>query len=222
MTNFAHRFRGLTPTTHISLTVLLFSISFAWLLPPAYGKENGPVEWLQVVVLGLTALVSISALLQTNLAPARRRLFALTSVIWLLSIARELSWGRTFYTTSTGGIPSLKSLWYGPYVYPSIAVIVFAAFGYFFANGIHKELILWLKQGILPLLDFGIVGAAMFIADMIEHHSGGMFGARTELFEELWELGAYCAVLSFMINVVWSKQFQTDQPTLPRGKDKAI
>ena len=164
-----------------------------------------------------TVLVSISALFQTGLAPSRRKLFALTGVIWLLSIARELSWGRAFYT----GIPPLKALWFGPYVYPSIAVIVLGSIVYFFAKGLHKELVLWLKQGILPLLDLVIVAVAMFIADMIEHHSSGLFGARTQLFEELGGLGAYCAVLGFMINVVFNKQFRTDQP-LSIVKNKAM
>lgn len=207
----AHRFRWITPTSCLCFAVFLVSISLGWLLPAEYGRENGPVEWLQVVVLGVAALVSISALFQIDLPPARRQLFALTSVLWLLNIARELSWGRVFYPNDTGGLLRLKDIWFGPYVYPTIAFIFFAALGYFFAKGLHKELVLWLKQGIFPILDVIILVIAAITADMIEHHSNDLFGVRAELFEELGELSTYVAVLSFMVNVVLNKQFRSNQ-----------
>lgn len=207
-----HRFRWITPSSCLCLSIFLFSIGLGWLLPAEYGRENGPVEWLQVVMLGAAAIVSISALFQTDLSPARRRLFALTSVLWLMGIARELSWGRVFYPNDTGGFLRLKDIWFGPYVYPTIAVIFIASLGYFFAKGLHKELVHWLKQGTLPALDVVILIVAAVTTDIIEHHSGGLFGIKTELFEELAELGTYFAVLSFMINVVLHKQFRIDQP----------
>lgn len=198
-----------TPTspTSVSLTVFTLSAVLGWMLPPNYGKENGPVEWLQVVVLGLAAVVAVSALFQSSLLPARRKLYALTSIVWLFAIAREVSWGRTFYMTSTGSIPPLKALWFGPLVYPAIGVIVITACGYFFTQGLHKELISWLKYDTIPVLDIVIVIAAIFIADLIEHHSMGLFGQRTILFEELGELVSYCGILSFMTNIVYNKRF---------------
>ncbi|CVK19919.1 hypothetical protein [Sporomusa sphaeroides] len=207
-----HRFRWVTPASCLCLAVFLVSISLGWLLPAEYGNENGPIEWLQVVVLGVAALVSISALFQTGLSPTRRRLFAWTSILWLLNIARELSWGRVFYPNGTGGFLRLKDIWFGPYVYPTIAIILVAAFGYFFAKGLHRELVPWLKQGILPALDFVILLVAAVTADIIEHHSSGLFGAKIELFEELGELAAYVAILCFMIDVVLNKQFRHNQP----------
>lgn len=205
-----HRFRWITPASCLCLAVFLVSISLGWLLPPEYGSENGPIEWLQIVVLGGAALVSLSALLQTGLSPARRRLFAWTSILWLLNIARELSWGRVFYPNGTGGFLRLKELWFGPCVYPTIAVILLAALGYFFAKGLHRELVLWLEQGILPALDFVILLAAAVTTDIIEHHSGNLLGAKIELFEELGELAAYFAVLCFMVNVVLNKQLRSN------------
>lgn len=206
------RFRWITPASCLCLAVFLVSISLGWLLPAEYGQENGPVEWLQVVVLGIAALVAISALFQTGLSPARRRLFAWTSILWLLNIARELSWGRVFYPNGTGGFLRLKDIWFGPYVYPTIAIILVAALGYFFAKGLHKELVLWLKQGILPALDFVTFIIAAATADIIEHHSGDLFAAKIELFEELGEFAAYFAILCFMINVVFNKQLRHNQP----------
>lgn len=207
-----HRFRWVTPASCLCLAVFLVSISLGWLLPAEYGSENGPVEWLQIVVLGIAALVSISALFQTGLSPARRQLFAWTTILWLLNIARELSWGRVFYPNGAGGFLRLKDIWFGPYVYPTIAVILITALGYFFAKGLHRELLLWLKQGILPALDFIILIIAAVTADIIEHHSGDLLGAKIELFEELGELAAYVAVLCFMVNVVLNKQFRSNQP----------
>ncbi|SMC39109.1 hypothetical protein [Sporomusa malonica] len=196
-----------TSPTSVCLTVFALSAALGWMLPPDYGKENGPVELLQVVVLGLAAAVAVSALFQSNLPPSRRKLYALSSIIWLIAIARELSWGRTFYVTSSGSIPPLKTLWFGPLVYPTIGVIVIIAFGYFFTQGLHKELFSWLKYDTIPVLDIVIVIAAIFIADMIEHHSLGLFGQRTTLLEELGELVSYCGILSFMINIIYNKRF---------------
>ena len=215
-----HRFRWLTPASCLCLAVFLISISLGWLLPAEYGIENGPIEWLQVVVLGAAALVSLSALSQTGLSPARRRLFAWTSILWLLNIARELSWGRVFYPNGAGGFLQLKDIWFGPYVYPTLAIILVAVLGYFFAKGLHKELVLWLKQGILPALDFVILIVAAVTVDLIEHHSSNLFGIRGELFEELGELAAYFAILCFMINVVLNKQLRSNLPlyVFKRGK----
>ena len=202
----------LTPTSYFCLALFLFSICFGWLLPSEYGKENGPVEWLQVVVLGIAALVALSAQFQTNLASSRRKLIASSSIFLVLAMLRELSWGRVFYMNNTGHIPPLKSLWFGSYVYPSIIFIVIAFFVYSFSQGLHKELLNWLKHDRIPVLDIVIIIAAIFIADIVEHHSTGLFGKRTELFEELFELVSYTGVLSFMINAVYNKKVHSDEP----------
>lgn len=197
-----------TPSSCFSLAILLFAICFGWLLPPSYGQENGPVEWLQVIILGLSAVVAISALFQTHLSPSRRKLFALSSVGLLLAIARELSWGRVFYMNGAGQIPPLRVLWFGPYVYPFIAFVIVIAVGYFYLHGLHKELTNWLKMTPIPLFDVLIIIIAMLVADIVEHHSFGLFGVRTEVFEELGELISYAGVLSFMSNIVFSKRFR--------------
>ncbi|MBP2636898.1 MAG: hypothetical protein H6Q72_2805 [Firmicutes bacterium] len=183
----------LTPTSYFCLALFLFSICFGWLLPSEYGKENGPVEWLQVVVLGIAALVALSAQFQTNLASSRRKLIASSSIFLVLAMLRELSWGRVFYMNN-------------------IIFIVIAFFVYSFSQGLHKELLNWLKHDRIPVLDIVIIIAAIFIADIVEHHSTGLFGKRTELFEELFELVSYTGVLSFMINAVYNKKVHSDEP----------
>ena len=130
----SHLDYSLTLISWFSLSVLFLALCFGWLLPQSYGQENGPEEFLQAVILGLAALVAISALFQTHLSSARRKLFALSSVGLLIVIARELSWGRVFYMDSTGRIPPLKTLWFGPYIYPGVALIVIIALGYFFSQ----------------------------------------------------------------------------------------
>lgn len=200
-----------TLTSCFSLALLLFTVCFGWLLPISYGQENGPVEWLQVVVLGLAALVALSAPFQNHLSPARRKLFALSSIGLLLAIARELSWGRALYMDSTRHIPSLKALWFGPYVYPGIALVAIAACGYFFSQGLHKELIDWLKYDRIPVFDLIMILGAILAADMVEHHSAGFFGDKAQVFEELGELISYTGILSFMINIVFNQQFHADK-----------
>ena len=197
----------LTAASWLPASLLIFSLCFAWLLPPSYGQENGPIENTQVVVLALAALVAVSALLQKRLTPPRRKLYALAGLGVLLAIARELSWGRVFYMDKAGNIPPLRALWFGPYVFPVVTVLVIASLGYFVAQGLHKELVAWLKHDRFPLLDILFIIGAIIIADIFEHHSYGLLGDRTEVFEELWELVSYTGVLSFLINIVFNKQF---------------
>ncbi|SDD78403.1 hypothetical protein [Sporomusa acidovorans] len=211
MEKWRHRCCGFTPATVLSLAALLFAVSFGWQLPPEYGTENGPLEFFQVGIFVVTAVVAVSALWQTKLSPDRRRLFALTSVVWLMCAARELSWGRVFYAVGPDKIPPLKTLWFGPYVYPVIAVILLSAGTYFLATGLHKELWRWLKQENLPALDFCLFVVFLVLADLFEHHSHGLLGAKNELFEELAELISYVSCLSFMINVIYNKRFRANQ-----------
>lgn len=214
MSNTATRLHWLpTPSSYVSLLILLITITIGWLLPPSYGDENGLVEWTQVGVLSLAALIGLFAFWQTRLAAPRRKLYTLSSVGILLAVARELSWGRDFYMTNSGYIPPLRQLWYGAYVYPAIALVLIGAISYFFWQGLHKEFIGWLRQDTLPAFDLAIVLIAIIIADTVEHHSFGFFGARTELFEELWELASYTGVLSFMINIVFNTKFSPQTKT---------
>jgi hypothetical protein len=199
-----------TPATGLSIAVIIFTICFSWLLPPSYGQENGPVENLQVVVVGLAALVAFRSLFETHLRPERRQLYALAGVFLLLAIGRELSWGRAFYMDNAGNIPPLKTLWFGPAVYPVIGVIIIGALVYLVAKGLHRELLSWLKHGSFPMLDLILVIMGMLVADIIEHHSFNLFGNRLALLEELCELVGYTAVLSFMINIVFSKHYRDD------------
>ncbi len=209
MFQFKKRFLWrMTPATALSLAVIIFTICFGWLLPPSFGKENGPVENLQVVVLGFAALIAFSALFQTSLSIQRRKLYALSGVFLLLAIARELSWGRAFYMDSVGNIPPLKALWFGPAVYPALGVVLLGSIGYFFAKGLHKELLFWFKQGNFPMLDLVLVVVGMITADTIEHHSLNLFGDKVEVFEELFELAGYTAVLSFLVNAVFNEKFR--------------
>lgn len=194
-----------TRVSYLSVAVLLFTAMFGWLLPPGYGKENGPVEWLQVVVLSVTALLALSALYQTQLPLARRKLIASGSVVLLLAVARELSWGRVFYMTSTGSIPPLKTLWFGAYVFPLIGVVFTVFLGCFFTQGLHQELRNWFKTARIPVFELIMILGAIVAADLIEHHSAGLFGKRTELFEELNELVSYTGVLCFVIRTVFGK-----------------
>lgn len=197
----------ITPATGLNLAVMLVMLCFSWLLPANYGEENGPVEYLQLVVLGIAALVSFRSLFEPRLLPKRRQLIALAGVFLLVAIARELSWGRVFYMDSSGYIPPLKALWYGPAVYPVLSILIISSLFYLCSRGLHCELATWLKQDSLPLLDLVLVLTGMLVATAIEHHSAGLLGSRTELFEELFELAAYCSVLTFMLNIVYNSSF---------------
>ncbi|QDR82036.1 hypothetical protein [Sporomusa termitida] len=199
----------ITPATALSLAVMLFAVCFGWLLPPEYGQENGAVENLQILVLSLAAGIAFSVCFTLQLRQQRRKLYALSGVFLLLAIARELSWGRVFYMDNAGNIPPLKALWYGPAVYPVVAILITGVLIYFFTSGLHKELISWLKKDNLPLLDLVFMITGILAADFIEHHTAGLLGNRTVVFEELFELAAYCSVLAFMVNIVFNSKFHS-------------
>ena len=61
--------------------------------------------------------------------------------IWLILLLRELSWGKVFYIKEIGyhgpEFYSLKELWYGPYVYPILAISSILII-FFFCKSIYK------------------------------------------------------------------------------------
>ena len=202
----------LTPATRVLLLLFLAVIPLGLTLPPAWGKENGPVEWAQVVILAAGCLIAVAAYFRGIGSKAAGRLFLSSVPFWLILIARELSWGRVFYPTGRGGFLPLSQLWYGAYVYPGITAAVLFTLAYVVIHDLHKKALFRLKNGGLPLLDAVVFLATALGADLAEHRLATVIGGRSVLFEELAETVAYFALVSIMVNMGFFAEFQ------PRAK----
>lgn len=86
--------KQLTPRNYFSIILLLLVFPLAQVLPPQAGWENGVIENAQVVLLGLSFLSSIE--LGYYYFGSKAYVFAF---LFLLMMARELSWGRVFFPT---------------------------------------------------------------------------------------------------------------------------
>jgi hypothetical protein len=170
---------------------------FAFILTPftpvSWAVENGPIEWLQVVVLGgiwfLAVTFSFSATRNS------RKLFLWSVPLWLLMIGRELSWGRVFLHNADGKMPKMSELWYGQYVEQAIFIVMIIILGELFKHGLFAEVRKRIREGRVPLVDIAIVVVGAVIASLIEHYGAGLLGDRESVFEEVAELATYSVLL---------------------------
>lgn len=90
-------------------------------VPVSLAEENGVLELMQVGVLAVGAVVCAQKLQQ---AEGRYRCLWMAGILLCLLLAgRELSWGRVFFPVmENGNFPPVKSLPYGPVVYPLVGL----------------------------------------------------------------------------------------------------
>lgn len=112
------------------LTGILLSYFINLFLPISWGWENGPLEWLQVVILTAGLVLNCKWWHNAKVRHHEYTRFLLwTNPLWLLMIGRELSWGRVFYPNGFDAVngPSfvaLAELPYGAIVNPMLAVVI--------------------------------------------------------------------------------------------------
>ena len=108
---------------------VLLSYPISHYLPLMWGWENSLLEWLQVAILALGLVLNYrwwqQAKADNNLS--NTRFLACATLLWLLMIGREISWGRVFYPSGFDVVngPSFLTLTqvpYGSLVYPVLAV----------------------------------------------------------------------------------------------------
>jgi hypothetical protein len=193
----------------VSLVVLFILILPLTLwLPAELAAENGPIEWLQVMVLAIGCIAAIGGFLYGCGRFATRSLFLCSTPVWLILIGRELSWGRVFFPNGNGGYLSLKALWYGAYVYPTIAIAVIVTFVYMIKNGLHTELLFFLEESRWPAIDCLVLLVTVAMAHIGEHYAGAWMGAQHILLEELAETVMYYSLVTITINLGFYAEFQ--------------
>ncbi|MBP2655438.1 MAG: hypothetical protein H6Q73_3007 [Firmicutes bacterium] len=211
------RFLMMTPCAWMALIIAGCAIFGAVELPPYWGCENGPIELLQLVILGCCCVVALLVVNFGVVTKDYKKLFLWSIPIWVLLIGREISWGRDLYINSAGEMPRLADLWFGPVVHPTVGVICIITLLGLVKCGVWPKMCNWLKQGIVPLGEIVIIIVAGVIATWIEHYSHGLFGGSEELFEELTELVCYSAMLLLMIDVGFNKIIQPSSGVVPKS-----
>ncbi|HMM22766.1 MAG TPA: hypothetical protein PKA10_18765 [Selenomonadales bacterium] len=200
----------LSPSTWVSLllTVLLFPLGLC--LPGWWGWENGPIENTQVVILGAGAFLSWFAARRNRGDIRIRNLWLWVIPVWLLMAGRELSWGRAFLEPVALGpegpvFPSIRAIWYGPYVYPFLTVIAIASLAGLWRNFswayIKPKLSLCVVDGALLIL------AAVAAQLIFERNWLPALTPYHQILEEWSELIAYWC----MVSIAFTLGFQNER-----------
>lgn len=184
---------------------LLLTIPLCKVFPHSYGWENGPVEWLQVVVLTFGFIISFGFM-----CFEKNRKFALfwgwTLPIWLIMIARELSWGAAFFPPQSIGVngPVLitrEMLWYGKLVHPIVGIILLG----WIVAGIYYRLyslvIKLFQRKAFPVSVLSIAVIAIIIATLSEKHIFELANGKNMLLEEMLETVFYLGLVLIPIGI---------------------
>lgn len=156
---------------------VLLSYFISDYLPVEWGWENSILEWLQVVILTVGLMLNYTwwrdaKSMPQNINNARFLLWAIP--LWLLIIARELSWGRVFYSRGFDAVdgPSflpLSQLPYGSVVYPLLTVIIVVWSYMIIKYRLYKIPYKLLKERRFPVAELIITVFAFIDADIGEH-----------------------------------------------------
>lgn len=152
------------PTTCISLLLLALLFPLGLSLPDWWGWENGPLENIQIVILGGGLLTTWLAADYNRHERKIRNLWLWLTPFWLLCIGRELSWGRIFYPVSIGvhgpGFITLQQLSYGYLVKSFVAIVLVITLIAIY----RTDPITYVRQTRLPCLDFVTLLLTVLIA----------------------------------------------------------
>lgn len=181
----------------ISLLMVPAAIAL-WLWAPSWwGMENGSLENLQVAVLLWGAFLSWEISRKKETVQGKH-IWQCGIVIFLIAAAREVSWGRCFYPTGPEQFISLDQLWYGPIVYPLLAVLLL----WVLWNLVYYRFDRYMETRRWPMWDIAVFLLCLFLSNTAEHPHyllSGYIIPNEEVFEEAFELIAYWS----MTAMVW-------------------
>ena len=181
---------------YVLIMIVILSYFIGSHLPSSWGWEDSPLEWSQVVILSMGALLSVKWWQEAKAAGQYQhaRFFAWATPLWLLMAGREMSWGRVFYPVgfneTTGPFfLSVSQLPYAPIVYPAITVVIVM---WLFTVTKHKLYVVpyeLFRQGRFPIAEFLLVIFSFGVANIAEklmHY---------EIMEEIVECVAYLSLI---------------------------
>jgi uncharacterized membrane protein YeaQ/YmgE (transglycosylase-associated protein family) len=181
---------------YVLLLIVILSYFIGGYLPLSWGWENSPLEWSQVVVLSIGALLTLRWRQEAKSAGQHQhaRFFTWAIPLWLLMVGRELSWGRVLYPVGIDPITgpffiSVSQLPYGPIVYPVIAAVIimwlFAVIKYKL-YAVPYELF---QKNLFPTSEFLLVMLYFIVSNIAEKK------LNFEIMEEIIELVTYLSLI---------------------------
>lgn len=196
-------------TYYILIGLMVFLLPQAFILPVECSYENHLLENLEVFVLGIGF---INMLYKTaNLNKDKINKFYLAcGIFYIIMIARELSYGRVFYPIGIDKngeqiFMNIHQIWYGPIVYPIIAVLVLIALFLMIQTYkyIKKEQIICSipRYSIRLFIIMMILSQIVFEKILIEFLAD--YG---QLLEECTEILAYCSLVCFTYDISFKKK----------------
>lgn len=192
------------------IAIILAAYPVSRILSASAGWENGPIENLQNLVLVLGFVLATLSLVRCEGLPLRA-FWALVALTWLVLAGREISWGAAFLVqpemTPKGPAFSSSGLWYKPYVYPALALMLGALACFAAYARAWRPMIAVLKARDLPLFEIALVVTAFAISAFADSEIGlssaSDVSARQNA-EEIIELAAYAALLLGQMRVAGS------------------
>jgi hypothetical protein len=181
---------------YVLIIVVVLSYFVEGHLPVAWGWENSPLEWSQVVILLIGALLSGKWWQEAKSAERyhHAHFFAWAIPLWLLMAGREMSWGRVFYPvgldTATGPyFLSVSQLPYGPIVYPVLTIAIVIWLLAVIKYKLYRVPYELFQQGRFPFGEFLLVIFSFVVANIAEKH------LNFEIMEEIVECVAYLSLI---------------------------
>lgn len=196
-------------TYYILIALMILLLPQAFVLPVEYSYENHLLENLEVLILcmGLVNMLYRTVSLNKN---KFNKFYLACGIFYIVMIARELSYGRVFYPIGIDKngeqiFMNIHQIWYGPIVYPIIAVLVLIALFLMIQTYkyIKKEQIICSisRYSIRLFIIMMILSQIVFEKNLIKFLAD--YG---QLLEECTEILAYCSLVCFTYDISFKKK----------------
>lgn len=191
-------------TYYILIGLMIFLLPQAFILSIEYSYENHLLENTEVCILGIGLITMFYKIMKINIKKVENFYLA-CGIFYMVMIARELSYGRVFYPIGMDKngeqiFMNIHQIWYGPIVYPIIAVLVLIALFLMIQTYkyIKKEQIICSipRYSIRLFIIMMILSQIVFEKNLIEFLAD--YG---QLLEECTEILAYCSLVCFTYDI---------------------
>jgi len=181
---------------YVLMMIIISAYFVGSYLPPSWGWENSPLEWSQVVILLIGALLTGKWWQEARSVRQDRyaRFFAWGIPLWILLAGREMSWGRVFYlkgidaVTGPSFIP-VSQLPYGPMIYPVLGAVVVLCLFAIIKHKLYRIPYELFQQGRFPIGELLLLIFAIIVANIAEKKM------HYEIMEEIVECIAYLTII---------------------------
>lgn len=196
-------------TYYILIGLMVLLLPQAFILPVECSYENYLLENLEVFVLGIGFINMLYRTVSLN-KNKFNKFYLACGIFYIIMIARELSYGRVFYPIGIDKngeqiFMNIHQIWYGPIVYPIIAVLVLIALFLMIQTYkyIKKEQIICSipRYSIRLFIIMMILSQIVFEKNLIKFLAD--YG---QLLEECTEILAYCSLVCFTYDISFKKK----------------